>query len=73
MGEGLSAILGAIRRECLKEEGFTTKAALDRVSILRRIEALLRTHARRLASRIREEQLLMTPDYLPNLPMFHET
>jgi hypothetical protein len=36
--------------------------------ILRRIEALVRTFARRLVSVIREAQLLMTPEYLVKLP-----
>jgi hypothetical protein len=69
----LLEILEEIRRECIKEEGFTTEVAMDRVLVLRRIEALVRTHARHLVSLIRKEQLLMTPEYLETLPMFDET
>jgi hypothetical protein len=32
-------ILEEIRRKCIKEEGFTTRMAMDRVLVLRRIEA----------------------------------
>jgi hypothetical protein len=47
----------AVRWECLREEGFTTEVAIDRASILRRREALVGSHARHIASRIREEEL----------------
>jgi hypothetical protein len=70
---GLPDILEGMRRECMEEEGLRTERAMDRVLILRRIEALVRTHARRLVSVIREEQLLMTPECLENLPMCDET
>jgi hypothetical protein len=60
-GEHRLDILEEIRRKCIKEEGFTTRAAMDRVLVLRRIEARVRTHARHLVSLIREEQLLMIP------------
>jgi hypothetical protein len=66
-------ILEEIRRKCIEEEGFTTRVAMDRVLVLRRIEALVRTHARHLVSLIREEQLLMTLEYPENLPMFDQT
>jgi hypothetical protein len=36
MGEGLLDILEGVRRECMREEGFTTEVAMDRVLILRR-------------------------------------
>jgi hypothetical protein len=70
----LLGIHEAIRRECLMEEVLTTEAAMDRAIFLRRIEALVRTHARHPVPRIRdrEQQRSMTPDYLENLPVFDE-
>jgi hypothetical protein len=72
MGGRLLDIPEGIRRECMNEEGFTTEVAMDRVLVLRRIEALVRTQARHLVSRTRGEQLLVTPEYLENSPMFDE-
>jgi hypothetical protein len=56
----------------MKEEGFATEVAMDPGLILRRKEALARTHTRCLVSVIREAQLLITPEYLENLPMFDD-
>jgi hypothetical protein len=45
-----------MRRECRREDVFTTEEAMEQVLVRRRIEAMVRADVRRLASQIREEQ-----------------
>jgi hypothetical protein len=64
MAAYLRNILEARRTECRKEEVFAIKVAMDRVLVLRSIEGLVGAHVRHLASGIKEEQLLVTPEWV---------